>query len=266
MKKKMQPAVRLFTITVLILYTALSSSANSTASSITSNFNGTAIPGGDYIWFTAVLTLTGSYPHTSPVDIFMSGSTLTSSAFSLAVPNAEVMFSPSGTYAGTAYSPTGWTTLTPFGTSGDTFLAAVEYQAPAGGLAGNSLPVTWTADFSTNTPGVTLNWQWAAAVYTTLSPDYNALDVQPTDDNHASPYNSSDHAGTPELFKSDVIGGARGGGGGNYTGSYSATASVTPGSQQAVPEPSMILPIIGGLLILVGRKSRYLPVTEKSSK
>ena len=37
-------------------------------------------------------------------------------------------------------------------------------------------------------------------------------------------------AGTPEKVKTSVIQGGTGGGGSNYTGSYSATKSVTPAS------------------------------------
>lgn len=249
MKEKVQPLLRIFSVVFLLLGTVLSASASAAISSITSNFNGTPISAEDYIWFTSVLTLTGSYPKTSPIDVFISGSTLTSSAFDLTVPNAEVMFSPTGTYAGVTYTPAGWVTLTPFGTSGNTFLAGVEYQVPAGGWAGSSLPVTWTADFTTNTPGVTLNWQWAAAVYTTFSTNYSSLGVQPADDSRASPYYNSDPAGTPEDYKNDVTGGARGGGGSNCTGSLSATASVTPGSMQSTPEPSTMLTAAGALLI-----------------
>ena len=51
--------------------------------------------------------------------------------------------------------------------------------------------------------------------------------MKPVDDNQASVYQNSDHAGTPENFKSFVTGGARGGGGSNFTGSYSATAAVS---------------------------------------
>jgi hypothetical protein len=64
-------------------------------------------------------------------------------------------------------------------------------------------------------------------VYTNFSSNYNALGVKPTDDNDASIYHNSDHAGTPENFKPFVIGGARGGGGSNYTGSYSGTGGIT---------------------------------------
>lgn len=70
-----------------------------------------------------------------------------------------------------------------------------------------------------------MNWQWGAAAYTNFDTHYNGLGVNPVDDNKASQYKNSDHAGTPENFKSDVTGGARGGGGSNFTGSYSGTGS-----------------------------------------
>jgi hypothetical protein len=86
---------------------------------------------------------------------------------------------------------------------------------------------------------VRVNWQWAAAVYSAFGATNDALGVKPTDDNKASLYANSDHAGTPESFKQYVTGGARGGGGTNATGSYSATASVVPcpGSPPDADEP-----------------------------
>jgi hypothetical protein len=64
--------------------------------------------------------------------------------------------------------------------------------------------------------------------------------VKPTDDNNvfsedcvnsssdcSGQYRNSDHAGTPENFKEFVIGGARGGGGSNWTGSWSGHAGAT---------------------------------------
>jgi hypothetical protein len=59
-------------------------------------------------------------------------------------------------------------------------------------------------------------------VYSSFSPDYNSLGVKPVDDPTASIYLNGDNAGTPENFKQYVTGGARGGGGNNYTGSWSA--------------------------------------------
>jgi hypothetical protein len=63
-------------------------------------------------------------------------------------------------------------------------------------------------------------------VYTQFTTDLNGIGVKPIDGGQMNPYNNSDHAGTPENFKSFVTGGARGGGGSNFTGSYSGTASV----------------------------------------
>jgi hypothetical protein len=97
----------------------------------------------------------------------------------------------------------------------------------AGGIAGGSVKtITWQGDFWSNAPGLKLNWQWSAAVYSNLSSDPSALGVKPTDTATAQ-YANSDHAGTPESFKMFVIGGARGGGGSNFTGSYSATGSLS---------------------------------------
>lgn len=70
-----------------------------------------------------------------------------------------------------------------------------------------------------------MSWKWGAAVYSQFGSDYNALDVKPAHKG-ACDYNNSDHAGTPENFKPYVIGGARGGGGSNFTGGWSGTASV----------------------------------------
>jgi len=82
--------------------------------------------------------------------------------------------------------------------------------------------------FCSSAPGISVQWQWAAAVYRfagLLDQGYEGLGVKPVDDNKASLYKNSDHAGTPENFRRYVVGGARGGGGSNFTGSYSGTAN-----------------------------------------
>jgi hypothetical protein len=45
------------------------------------------------------------------------------------------------------------------------------------------------------------------------------------DDGKLSIYHNADHAGTPENYKPYLTAGARGGGGANFTGSYSATGT-----------------------------------------
>jgi hypothetical protein len=93
-------------------------------------------------------------------------------------------------------------------------------------LPGGINPVSWTGNFSSDSSGVTLSWAWAAAVYSDFTTDYNALGVKPVDSSSASSYQNSDHAGAPENYKSFVTGGARGGGGSNYTGGLSSTVVV----------------------------------------
>jgi len=159
---------------------------------------------------------------TNQVITFTSGGT----TYSQPVPDATVTFDPAATAATTTFNTpnNSWMTITPPGTAGNTFLAALAYPVPVA-LPGGVKPVQWSGEFSSDTSGVTINWQWAAAVYGAFGADYSSLGVKPTDDNKASVYQNSDHAGTPEAFKSYVVGGATGGGGSNYTGSYSGTLS-----------------------------------------
>src|SRR5580765_5040845 len=199
---------------------------------IGSNFNGTAIAENNFIWFNSVLKV--SNLPAGPATIFLDNSTITFAAngtnYNLPVPAASVTFDPNALSATTTFDTVSnrWVTVIPTGVAGkNAFLSGLTFLVPSGGLRGGANPVTWQGTFTTDSPGVTLNWQWAAAVYTSFT-DYNVIGVKPTDDNQASQYQNSDHAGTPEHYKNFVVGGARGGGGSNYTGSMSSTGSVTP--------------------------------------
>src|SRR5579859_3135974 len=201
-------------------------------SCIASNFNGTAISAGRTIWFNSVLHIQGQI--TKPITIYFKNSTLQFSAnntnYNLSAPSAAVTFDPAATSATTTFDAAHnqWVTRVPPNLSGNTFLTGLAFSVPSSGLPGGINPVTWCGDFQTDTPGITVQWQWAAAVYTNFSMDNNALGVKGVDDNQSSFYKNSDHAGTPENYKASVIGGARGGGGSNYTGSYSGTGSASP--------------------------------------
>jgi hypothetical protein len=195
--------------------------------SVRSNFNGTPIHSGNYIWFTGVLKPSGL--GSNPVTIHFTQQTITSANFSLSVPDATVTFDPAANFATTTFSGGMWVTTVPSNPTlkGNTFFSALGYLVPAN-LPGGIHNVTWSGTISADTPGVKVNWQWGAAVYTNFSADYNALAVKPVDDKVQNPYLNSDHAGTPETFKPYVIGGATGGGGANYTGGLSGTAKVGP--------------------------------------
>jgi hypothetical protein len=194
---------------------------------ISSNFNSTAIGAGNTLWFSSVFKVNGL--GSSPVTLHFSNGTITVNGVSFATPNADVTLSPAVTTATTTFdaAANAWETTLPTHFSGNGFLDGFALPVPSG-LPGGIKNVTWQGQFSSDTTGLSVNWQWAASVYTTFGNDYNALNVKPVDDNHASAYQNSDHAGTPEAFRPYVIGGATGGGGSNFTGSYSATAAVVP--------------------------------------
>jgi hypothetical protein len=221
------------------LWMAGSASAQTTCSpgaSNTSNFNGTSIKGGSYIWFNANFSARG-IPGTG-ATIFFTNSVVTFTAdqpYSVAVPNAQITFSPSAVCSSTTFDTANnrWVTTVPISGSDEIFLSGVAFPVPAsfGEVQG---VVTWQGAFTSDTAGVSVTWKWGAAVYTTFTTDYNALGVKPT---HTATclYNNSDHAGTPEgvdtangqPYKTFVTGGARGGGGSNWTGSWSGTQGLT---------------------------------------
>ena len=212
--------------------------------SITSNFNGTRIFPGDFIWFNSVLKVQGL--GSDPVTVGFTGSisfTVNGTPYVVPVPSAIINFVPGLNVATTVFCNGQWVTTVPLsGLAGNVFLDGVALQAPTpGGFPGGIHEVTWQGTFFSLTPGLKIQWQWAAAVYrkADFSDDYNALGVKPVDDNQASVYKNSDHAGTPENFRPYVRGGARGGGGSNFTGSYSGTGS-------SIPTPATIGAACGG--------------------
>jgi hypothetical protein len=201
-----------------------------TASAITSNFNGTAIQAGNYLWFNSVAKVSGV---TEPTTVRVSQATITfnagSTPYTVAVPDSAITLNPTQG-AGTAtadFGAAGWAVATRAAYSGNVFLDGTGWRVPATLPGGSVKSITWSADFTADKPGVKVSWQWSAAVYTQFDPNPGALAVKPSDTATAL-YPNSDHAGTPEAFKAFVIGGARGGGGSNFTGSYSSTKSVTP--------------------------------------
>jgi len=170
-------------------------------------------------------------PTSSVVTITFTNQTITIPGFgTVNVPNGTVKFDPAVNFATTTFDPSGNSTTTvPSNPTlkGNTFFSALDFLVPAN-LPGGIKNVTWSGTISVDTPGVSVNWQWAAAVYPNahFSADPSLLGVKPVDDKVQNPYLNADHAGTPENFKQFVGTGGTSGGGTNYTGSYSSTASV----------------------------------------
>jgi hypothetical protein len=204
-----------------------------------SNFNGTPISGGDYVWFNANFTASG-IPR-SGATVYLTNSTISftegGTQHQLTVPNAQIVFSPSATCSSTSFNAmtNTWVTTVPVRGDDEIFLTGLAWPVPSGGLLGGVNPVNWEGTFSANgTPGVSIQWKWGAAVYTSFTTDYNALEPK-AGHQTACRVSNGDHAGTPEGFNNNnvawkdfVIGGARGGGGSNWTGSWSSTQKAAP--------------------------------------
>jgi len=128
-------------------------------------------------------------------------------------------------------------TTVPVSGDDEIFLSGLAWLVPAsfanaGGRVNSQ--VVWNGTLSSSASGISINWKWGAAVYTNFTTNYNALNVK-AGHQHACRLNNGDHAATPEGTDSTgqpwgkfVTGGARGGGGSNFTGSWSGTISVRP--------------------------------------
>lgn len=205
-------------------------------SSNISNFNGTPISGGDWIWFNANFKAIGvpktgaTLSFTGQTIQFMAGTT----AYNLTVPNAKVTFSPSASCSSTTFDSITNTFITtvPVGGDDEVFLSGLAFPVPTPFGTANGLVkgnVAWTGTFGSSVSGVSAQWKWGAAVYTSFTTDYNALGIKAGHQTSCL-YLNGDHAGTPEgvnssnkTWQSFVTGGARGGGGSNFTGSWSGT-------------------------------------------
>ena len=122
---------------------------------------------------------------------------------------------PTTTFDATFFPQGRWlTTLNPNNLSDEIFFGGnavpVDYKISSGGKATfNYRTLSTDSDFA-------FDWQWSAAVYT-YWPGNNAAQILP--------YHRSLHAGTPQntQVQRSLIQGPRGGGGANYTGSWSGT-------------------------------------------
>ncbi len=197
------------------------------------SFNSTPINAGSYIWFNSAIDASGlpSSPTRAatinfdkPTVVFASGGM----TYTLSVPGAVVTYDPAAISATTSYDADrdSWITRVPYNMSGDNFLTGMVFGVPVN-LPANISNVTWSGHFTTDTPGLTANWQSSAAVYSSFDTNYNTLGIKPCDSGTASQYINFDRAGTPENFKAGLMSGARSTGGTNYVGTYTSL-SVTP--------------------------------------
>jgi hypothetical protein len=215
-----------------------------TVSIISANFNSFHIDAGDTIWFNSAGRVSGANVNNSTIQITDATVTFTASgsAYTVNIPDTSVTLTMLATSAYTSFSESGWQITAPPEFDGNVFLGGGSLRAPssgggllggllgglglAGGLPGGITNVTWTANFTSDTPGLTVNWQWGAAVYSNFSSSPANLAIKTVDDPSIDQFHNSDRAGTPENFKQFVVAGARGQGWTNYTGNYTTSTSV----------------------------------------
>lgn len=185
-------------------------------------FNGSSVHHGNTLWFSSVLKV-GGLP-ANGATITFTDQTITIGGKTISVPDSRVVFSRTARQATTTFEDGVWVTVVPVGINGNVFLSGIGYQV--GSDIGGGQNVNWSGNMSSDTPGLTVNWQWSAAAYTSFGSSPSDVGVKPVDDNHASSWQDSNHAGTPESWGSHVTDGGTGGGGSNYTGSLSGTCSV----------------------------------------
>src|SRR6266404_5135619 len=231
---------------------AMSAGSCTELSSIELSFSPMPIAEGNSIWFNSAMSVNGL--GSDPATIFLSNSRITFAAngtnYRLPVPDARITFDPGVTEATTSFDAASnrWMTIVPSSFSGRAFVSGLAFPVPAGGLPEDVGAVTWTSEFSTDTPGVTAQWQWAAAVYTTIGSDYNVLGVRAVDGmsgvQNAAPGaraqsrgvagEGNGSVGAPANLGAFVTGGARGEGGPDFTGSFGTALTVIPcGSTQS---------------------------------
>ncbi len=197
---------------------------------IISNFNNAPVANGSYVWFNSALNLNSHVP-SGGLTLYYTGQWIfvqlrNGTMLSLAAPNSEVTYSPTATNATTSFTGGMWVTTVPANYTGDVFLSGLAYQVPSGvSLKGAS--VTWSGWFSGTNASFRTSWQWAAAAYsgfgnlTTSNTTalYNGLGVAPTNGMGLHP--SGMLVGTPLNFEANLIPGATGYSGKDYTGIFS---------------------------------------------
>ena len=211
-------------ITLLAAALAASFPVAAGLSAITSrtDLNGKNNSNGMVVWFNSVMRTKG-VPANRPVTICVTQQVITlrhgSETELIEVPDAVITFKPWETQAWTYGSDTKWDTSVPSSqAAGATFVSGEALPLPTG-LPRDTRSMTWTARFESDTPGVSVGWEWGAAAYSHFGDSYGALGVSPA--NHRL---RADSAGTPVAFKQFALGRERDRF--RFTGSRSVTAKV----------------------------------------
>ena len=195
---------------------SLPASASVSAISAMPDLTGKNDADGVVLWFNSALKPT--VPAGRAVTICVTQQVITfqhgSETETIEVPDARITIKPWETQMRTTGYANSWETSIPSSQIGRlAFMSGESFPMPDG-LPRDTRNMTWTARFESDTPGVSVQWQWGAASYTQFSDSNNALEVASGDRFNPTA------AGTPVAFKSFVVGDETDGS--RYTGTRSA--------------------------------------------
>jgi hypothetical protein len=143
------------------------------------------------------------------------------------MPSGTVIFDPAASWTSTTtFTPstgaagTWTTTINPNNISDENFFVGAAIPVDMHIIGGGQATIQFTTQ--SNDADLAFSWQWSAAAYTFWPSDWNLALIQPY---HGNGPTGSQHADTPDNTKvqKSLIQGPRGGGGSNFTGSWSAT-------------------------------------------
>jgi hypothetical protein len=166
---------------------------------------------------TGVPTTASSTVHFTSVSFVLNG-------ISYSMPNGIVNLDPNApamsttTFSGTPGTPSAlWTTtINPNVISDENFFVGAAIPVDPAIAGGGKATIRFATE--TDDAGLVFSWQWSAAVYTYWPPVWNQAMIQ-------AYHGNGQHADTPNntQVQKSLIQGPRGGGGSNFTGSWSAT-------------------------------------------
>ena len=188
---------------------------------------------GDVVWINMHIGTPSGVPTNTVTTVQFTGMNFVLNGVKYGLPDGFLIFDPSApatptTTYNSAYSPNGaWTTtINPSDLSDEIFFDGQAVPVDSNITSGGQANLTYTTESTDN--ALSFSWQWSAAVYT-YWPDNNTANILPY---HAGGL----HAGTPQntQVQQSLIQGPRGGGGSNFTGSWSATGNgACPGATHA---------------------------------
>jgi len=174
-------------------------------------------------WVHAQFKPTG-VPIATSTTVRFTGVSFVLNGISYPMPDGVVNFDPHApspsttTFSGTPGTSSAlWTTtINPNFISDENFFVGAAIPVDLAMAGGGQATIRFTTQ--TDDSGLSFSWQWSAAVYTRWPSDWNQAMIQPYHGNGL-------HADTPtnSQVQKSLIQGPRGGGGSNFTGSWSAT-------------------------------------------